>query len=141
MTLTPRVGWPVTTAVSAATGIAAARDVGPAHRRWPLGLLLVLAGLAGGAPIARAAEPAIFEGADLALGERLIADNRCVACHASKVGGDGSAIYRPQGRISSAPYLRGMVEQCNTELKLSLFPEEVTAIAAVLNRRHYRFER
>ena len=34
-----------------------------------------------------------------------------------------------------------MVEGCNTELKLQLFPEEVTAVAAVLNRRHYRFDR
>jgi hypothetical protein len=32
-----------------------------------------------------------------------------------------------------------MVEQCNTELNLSLFPDEVTAIAAVLNQTHYRF--
>ena len=34
--------------------------------------------------------------------------------------------------------LRGMVEQCNTELNLDLFPEEVSAIAAVLHRDHYR---
>ena len=81
----------------------------------------------------------IFDGADLELGRKLIADNRCVACHRSKVGGDGSAIYRPAGRINTAGFLRGMVEQCNTELKLSLFPDEVTAIAAVLNRDHYRF--
>jgi hypothetical protein len=32
-----------------------------------------------------------------------------------------------------------MVEQCNTELNLGFFPEEVTAVAAVLNRDHYRF--
>lgn len=36
--------------------------------------------------------------------------------------------------------LRGMVEQCSFELKLALFPDEVTAIAAVLNRDHYRFK-
>jgi hypothetical protein len=36
--------------------------------------------------------------------------------------------------------LRGMVEQCNTELNLGLFPEEVTAVSAVLNRDHYRFK-
>ena len=36
--------------------------------------------------------------------------------------------------------LRGMVQYCSTELNLSLFPEEVTAIAAVLDRDHYRFE-
>jgi hypothetical protein len=81
----------------------------------------------------------IFDGADVSLGRELIAANRCVACHQQKVGGDGSAIYRPAGRINTAGLLRGMVEQCNTELNLSLFPDEVTAIAAVLNQSYYRF--
>lgn len=85
--------------------------------------------------------PVIFQNADLALGEKLIADNRCAACHQQKVGGNGSAIYRPQGRIDAPGALRGMVEQCNTTLNLSLFPDEVTAISAVLNRDHYRFTR
>ena len=84
--------------------------------------------------------PEIFRDADLALGRKLIAEHRCTACHASKVPGDGSAIYRPAGRINTPGLLRGMVEQCNTELSLGLFPEEVTAIAAVLNRDHYRFK-
>ena len=82
--------------------------------------------------------PEIFRGADLALGERLIKEHRCVECHVRKVGGDGASIYRPAGRISTAGFLRGMVEQCNTELNLGLFPDEVTAVAAVLNRDHYR---
>lgn len=83
--------------------------------------------------------PAVFQGADLKLGEKLIAESKCVACHQQKVGGDGSAIYKPAGRINSPGALRGMVEQCNTELNLGLFPEEVTSVAAVLNRDHYRF--
>jgi hypothetical protein len=83
----------------------------------------------------------LFQDADLALGEKLIAEQHCSACHARKVGGDGSAIYRPQGRINSPRALRGMVDLCSTELKLSLFPEEVTAVAAVLERDHYRFGR
>jgi hypothetical protein len=82
----------------------------------------------------------IFKGADMALGARLIAENKCASCHAGKVGGDGSAIYRPQGRIHNAGLLRGMVENCSTQLNLQLFPEEVTAIAAVLNRDHYKFK-
>ncbi len=88
------------------------------------------------------AQPAadVFRGADLPLGEKLIKENGCVACHVGKVGGDGSAIYKPQGRINTPGFLRGMVEQCNTELNLSLFPDEVSAIAAVLNRDHYRFK-
>lgn len=83
--------------------------------------------------------PAVFQDADLKLGEKLIAESKCVACHQKKVGGDGSAIYRPAGRINTLSALRGMVEQCNTELNLGMFPEEVTSVAAVLNRDHYRF--
>ena len=100
-----------------------------------------LAGLALwiGWGLAGAQTPAIFEGADLALGERLIAQSQCAACHQRRVGGDGSAIYRPAGRVSTAGALRGMVEQCNQELSLTLFPDEVTAISAALNRDHYRF--
>ena len=94
-----------------------------------------------GAAQAQASSAAeIFRGADLALGERLIKEHRCVECHVQKFGGDGSAIFRPAGRINSPGFLRGMVEQCNTELNLGLFPDEVTAVAAVLNRDHYRFK-
>ncbi|MEQ1682741.1 MAG: hypothetical protein ABL916_03765 [Burkholderiaceae bacterium] len=82
----------------------------------------------------------LYKDADLPLGEKLIRDHRCAECHSRKVGGDGAAIFRPMGRINSPGLLRGMVEQCNTELNLSLFPEEVTSISAVLNRDHYRFK-
>ncbi len=86
------------------------------------------------------AQPAIFKDADYKLGEKLIAESKCVACHVTKVGGDGSAIYKPQGRINTAAFLRGMVEQCNTELNLGMFPEDVNSVAAVLNRDHYKFK-
>lgn len=88
---------------------------------------------------AAAPTPAIFRDADLALGTQLLKDHRCSECHRRRVGGDGNAIYKPQGRISTPGALRGMVELCSTELNLRLFPEEVTAVAAVLNRDHYRF--
>jgi hypothetical protein len=83
--------------------------------------------------------PELFRDADLALGEKLVRDSRCSECHARKVGGDGSAIYKPSGRINTPSALRGMVDYCSTELNLALFPEEVSAVAAVLNRDHYRF--
>lgn len=86
------------------------------------------------------AQPALFKEADYKLGESLIAEHKCVACHVSKVGGNGSAIYKPQGRINNASLLRGMVEQCNTEMNLGMFPEDVTSVAAVLNRDHYKFK-
>jgi hypothetical protein len=86
------------------------------------------------------AQPAIFKDADYKLGEKLITESKCVACHVAKVGGDGNAMYKPQGRINTAAFLRGMVEQCNTELNLGMFPEDVNSVAAVLNRDHYKFK-
>lgn len=108
-----------------------------AIERWG-GVFGAAALLAAGCAVAQPTAT-IFQGADLALGERLIKEHRCAECHQRKVGGDGSAIFKPAGRINTPGFLRGMVEQCNTELNLALFPEEVTAIAAVLNRDHYRF--
>jgi hypothetical protein len=105
--------------------------------KFAAGFCLIGAALAG---FAQTQIPDIFKDADVKLGEKLITESKCAQCHQQKVGGDGSAIYRPLGRISTAGFLRGMVEQCNTELNLGLFPEDVTAVAAVLNRDYYRFK-
>lgn len=102
--------------------------------RW--GLYFMFAGAFTGLH----AQPPIFHGADLKLGQKLIDENKCVECHASKVPGDGSAIYKPKGRINTAGMLRGMVEQCNTELNMGMFPEEVDAVSAVLNKDYYKFK-
>ncbi len=105
---------------------------------WVRTVLLAGAVLSVGLAV-QAQTPAIFKDADLKLGEKLIAQSKCSECHARNWTDNGNAIYRPNGRINTPGALRGMVEQCNTELNLSLFPDEVTAIAAVLNRDHYRF--
>lgn len=119
---------------------AQALPITPARRlRWLAASALVIAGAWFSAQ-AWAQGADIFKGADLKLGEQLIEQNKCSQCHATKVGGDGSAIYKPAGRINNAGLLRGMVEQCNSTLNLQMFPEEVTAVAAVLNRDHYRFK-
>ena len=91
------------------------------------------------ASAAQAQQHPLFKDADLAQGEKLIAENKCNDCHIRRVGGDGSSIYKPKGRINSAGALRGMVEYCNTELNLGFFPEDTNAVAAVLNQRHYKF--
>jgi mono/diheme cytochrome c family protein len=88
---------------------------------------------------AQAPAPHPYPDADLAVGQKLLREHACAACHVRKVGGDGSAIYRPAGRISTPAALLSMVERCNTELSLQLFPEDVASIAAVLHRDHYRF--
>jgi hypothetical protein len=106
-----------------------------------VGCVLALVGLgAAGGLHAQSPAAELFRDADLSLGKDLMAEHGCTSCHATKFGGDGSSIYRPRGRINTPGFLRGMVEQCNTELNLGLFPEEVTAIAAVLNRDHYKFK-
>ncbi|WP_234026782.1 hypothetical protein [Melaminivora suipulveris] len=110
----------------------------PAFRIRPQHLLLPALMAAAGA-WAQTPVPAIFKDADLKLGEQLIAEHKCNQCHAMKWADDGKAIYRPKGAIDTAGKLRGMVEGCNTRMNLGLFPEEVTAISAVLNRDHYRF--
>ena len=102
----------------------------------PLGAALVAMAL--GLP-AHGADLHRYADADPALGERLLRENRCADCHVRRVGGDGTAIYRPKERIGNPAALLTMVEYCSVELKLSLFPEEVSAIAAVLQRDHYRF--
>lgn len=121
----------------------AATPVAGRAARWGLLTLVLVTAFASAAAQAQTktqSAPDIFRGADFKLGESLIREHQCAQCHQRKVGGDGSSIYRPMGRISTPGYLRGMVEQCNTELNLGLFPDEVTAVAAVLNRDHYRFK-
>ncbi len=39
-----------------------------------------------------------------------------------------------------AAFLRGLVEQCNTQLNMGMFSEEVDAVAAVINRDNYKFK-
>jgi hypothetical protein len=99
-------------------------------------LFLVFWAIAG---YANAQQHALFKDADLIAGEKLIAENQCNECHIRRVGGNGSAIYNPKGRINTAGALRGMVEYCNTELNLGFFPEDTNAVAAVLNKQHYKF--
>ena len=110
------------------------------HRSTTLSLALSLALAFSAAPVAAQPAAEAFRDADLARGQRLMKERDCSACHVRKVGGDGSAIYRPAGRIQTPGALATMVERCNTELNLGMFPEDVSAVAAVLNRDHYRFK-
>ena len=45
--------------------------------------------------------PALFKDADLKAGEQFIKEHKCEACHARRMGGDGSSIYKPTGRINN----------------------------------------
>jgi hypothetical protein len=102
-------------------------------KKWIL--IVGMLGMSG----VQAQQHPLFKEADMQLGEKLIAENKCNECHIRRVGGDGSSIYKPKGRINTAGALRGMVEYCNTELNLGFFPEDTNAVAAVLNKQHYKF--
>lgn len=74
-------------------------------------------------------------------GKKLMAEAKCEACHVSKLGGDGSAMYsRPDRRVASKSGLLVQVARCNNELSLGLFPDDEAAIAAYLNAAHYKFK-
>ncbi len=84
------------------------------------------------------AEPAKGQ---LETGKKLVTEAKCEACHISKVGGDGSAMYsRKDRRVTARSKLLPQVERCNSQLKLGLFPDDETAIAAYLNATHYKFK-
>ena len=74
-------------------------------------------------------------------GKKLIAESKCEACHISKLGGDGTAMYtRKDRRVTSKSKLLSQVARCNSELSLGLFPDDELAIAAYLDATHYKFK-
>ena len=77
----------------------------------------------------------------LNAGKKLTAEAKCEACHASKLGGDGSAMYsRADRRVNTKSALLVQVSRCNNELSLGLFPDDEVAIAAYLNAAYYKFK-
>jgi hypothetical protein len=47
---------------------------------------------------------------------------------------------RPDRKIDSFSALETQVEACNTNLDTGMFPEEVKAVATLLNEEYYKFE-
>ena len=82
-----------------------------------------------------------FASANLENG-KAIDQQKCYACHAKKTGfGNGDMIYtRSDGKVNSLPKLKSMVERCNTELRLDLFPEDEADVTAYLNKQFYKFK-
>jgi cytochrome c553 len=57
----------------------------------------------------------------------------CTSCH-------GSEVYtRPDRKIHSLSALQQQVEFCNTNLDTKMFPDEVNAVANLLNKEYYKF--
>ena len=71
-----------------------------------------------------------------------IDQHKCYACHAKKTGfGNGDMIYtRSDSKVNSLAKLKVMVERCNTELRLDLFPEDEADVSAYLNKQFYKFK-
>ena len=67
-----------------------------------------------------------------------VAVKRAQARYQQKAVGNGSITYKPKGRVNTLVALRGMVEQCNTQLNRGLCPDEVTSVSAALNREPYK---
>lgn len=77
----------------------------------------------------------------VAEGKKLVASSACETCHATKVGGDGTAMYtRKDRKVSTKAKLVAQVARCSSELNLGLFPDDEAAIAEYLNVTFYKFK-
>ena len=96
-------------------------------------LLAVVLMLAG---VVHAQQHPLFKDADHALGEKLIADNKCEECHKRRAGGDGSDIYNPKGRIKELFKERDPIYQASAHFVIETsrprIPTMVTMIVSQL---------
>jgi hypothetical protein len=75
-------------------------------------------------------------------GGKLVEEKRCETCHHNKTMGDAKAIYlRKDRKVTSWEKLKAQVAVCNSELNLSMFPEEEEHVSEFLDRTYYRFKR
>ncbi|MDX9950692.1 MAG: cytochrome c [Methylophilaceae bacterium] len=85
-----------------------------------------------------AAEP--FAAGDFNIGKSMV-EKHCIACHAERFGGDGSAIYTRENRlVKSSRGLLAQIRNCNTMLDLKWFEDEELHVANYLNKTYYKFE-
>ncbi|MBU0592412.1 MAG: cytochrome c [Pseudomonadota bacterium] len=87
------------------------------------------------------ATPAIAESMGDAKIGKTLHDKSCIACHASKFGGDGSKMYtRADRKVSSQQQLSSRVKACNNNVGSGWFPEEEAHVAAYLNATFYHLK-
>lgn len=69
---------------------------------------------------------------------RTLYQSKCVGCHVSLVGGDGSALHtRPERRVKTPEGLLAQVNVCNRQLKAGLTPEQIKDVVAYLYQAYY----
>jgi mono/diheme cytochrome c family protein len=82
-----------------------------------------------------------FPKADPAAGAKLFDEAKCSACHAQRLGGDGSSMFtRPDRKVKSADALIKQVRACVTQLNVQWFPDDEEHVAAYLNQKYYKFK-
>lgn len=68
-------------------------------------------------------------------------EKKCVSCHVSMYGGDGSEIYlRPDHKVRSPAQLTSQIAACNANTGAGWFPEDEADVAAYLNQKYYKFK-
>jgi hypothetical protein len=80
---------------------------------------------------------------ELALGRRLLAENRCNgACHQSHAAdNDPLSLYTRENRkVNDRDALRQMVSKCVSSLGSMIFPEEIDAVVAALDQDFYKLK-
>ena len=83
----------------------------------------------------------VFAGADRKAGMMLHQEKNCAACHAQRLGGDGSSIYtRIDRKITTPAKLLAQVALCNAQLSSAMFPDDERDVAAFLNHDYYHFK-
>ena len=68
-------------------------------------------------------------------------EKKCISCHVSMYGGDGSEIYlRPDHKVKNLNQLASQVAACNANTGAGWFPEEEADVTAYLNQKYYKFK-
>ena len=87
------------------------------------------------------AQAAPFARGDAASGKKTFDQHKCNSCHASMLGGDGSAMFtRAERKVKTPASLATQITRCSTNLGLMLFEDDEENIGAYLNKNYYKFK-
>jgi cytochrome c2 len=91
--------------------------------------------------VAATAQAAPFANGNAQAGKEIFDRHKCNSCHASKLGGDGNAMFtRAERKVKTAASLATQITRCSVNLGLGLFPEDEENIGAYLNKNFYKFK-
>lgn len=91
--------------------------------------------------LSAASEATPFAKGDADKGKKTFDQHKCNSCHASMLGGDGSAMFtRADRKIKTPEALSTQIMRCSTNLGLMLFEDDEENIGAYLNKNYYKFK-